>query len=67
MYDQELIDTLKTHPNVETVWMNEDKNVWHFQEVDGFEPIPATEIVSAKKAKVIEPATEIVSAKKANK
>jgi hypothetical protein len=51
MYNQELIDTLATHPNIEMVWFNEDKSIWYFQEVEGFTPIKAADIISGKQSK----------------
>lgn len=52
MYSQELIDTLATHPNIEYVWFNkEDKSIWYYHEVEGFEAVKAVDIISGKPSK----------------
>ena len=52
MYEQDLINTLATHPNIEYVWFDkEDKTIWYFQEMEGTTKIKAVDILNGKQSK----------------
>lgn len=42
----ELIEALKLHPYVETIYLN-GKGQWHFTETAGFEPFNSADILAA--------------------